>query len=151
MRGFEPEDILDDAENKEITRTDLAPFFYPSDDEINSVGVRGIYLANYHPWNQHENTKMIIEKYGFETFQTREETFNLYEKVEDFFNNTHNYLKYLKFGYGRATDHASMEVRHQRQKESPNPRRGYVVPEGQEQLGTLGARRPTRCYEPDNR
>ncbi len=114
MRGFEPEDILDDVENKEITRTDLAPFFYPSDDEINSVGVRGIYLANYHPWNQHENTKMVIENYDFETFQTREETFNLYEKVEDFFNNTHNYLKYLKFGYGRATDHASMEIRHQR-------------------------------------
>ena len=52
MRGFEPEDILDDPENKDITRTDLAPFFYPSDEEIDSVGVRGIYLSNYDEWNE---------------------------------------------------------------------------------------------------
>ena len=26
----------------------------------------------------------------------------------------HDYLKYLKFGYGRATDDASMEIRHGR-------------------------------------
>jgi len=113
MRGFEPDDILEDPENK-ITKTDLAPFFYPSDDEINSVGVRGIYVSNYYPWNQEENTKQMIKSYGFETFQTRETTFNLYEKVEDFFQDTHNYLKYLKFGYSRATDHASLEIRHQR-------------------------------------
>ena len=36
------------------------------------------------------------------------------EKVEDFFQDTHNYLKYLKFGYGRCTDHVSLEIRHQR-------------------------------------
>ena len=114
MRGFEPEDILDDPENKEITRTDLAPFFYPTDEEIESVGVRGIYVSNYYPWNQHENAKMMIEKFGFETYQNRQTTFNLYEKVDDFFQDTHNYLKYLKFGYGRCTDHASLEIRHQR-------------------------------------
>ena len=114
MRGFEPDDILNDPDNKEITKTDLAPFFYPSDDEISSVGVRGIYLSNYVPWEQEKNTKMMIEKYGFETFQERKTTFNLYEKVEDFFQDTHNYLKYLKFGYGRTTDHASIEIREQR-------------------------------------
>ena len=53
MRGFEPEDILDDPENKDITRTDLAPFFYPSDDEINSVGVRGIFTSNFDVDIQH--------------------------------------------------------------------------------------------------
>ncbi len=114
MRGFEPEDILNDPENKEITQTDLAPFNYPTDDEINSIGVRGIFLANYVPWNQYENTKMVIEKYEFETFQERQTTFNLYEKVDDFFQDTHNYLKYLKFGYGRVTDHASIDIRHGR-------------------------------------
>jgi len=114
MRGFEPEDILDDPENKTLTRTDLAPFFYPSDDEINSIGLRGIYLSNYYPWNQFENTKMMIEMYDFQTYQHRQTTFNLYEKTDDFFQDTHNYLKYLKFGYSRCTDHASIEIRHQR-------------------------------------
>lgn len=114
MRGFEPEDILDDPENKELTRSDLAPFFYPSNDEIESVGVRGIYLWNYTKWNHLENVKMLIKNYGFQTFQSRQTTFNLYEKIDDFFQDTHNYLKYLKFGYSRCTDHASMEIRNQR-------------------------------------
>ncbi|NDB51748.1 MAG: N-acetyl sugar amidotransferase [Nitrosopumilaceae archaeon] len=114
MRGFEPEDILDDPQNKDITRTDLAPFFYPSDDEIGSLNLRGIYLSNYYPWDEFEHTKMVIEKYGFETFQDRQTSFNLYQKVDDFFQDTHNYLKYLKFGYGRVTDQASTEIRNQR-------------------------------------
>jgi len=114
MRGFEPQDILDDPENKEITEEDLAPFYYPSDDEIKSLGLRGIYLGNYDPWNQSENTKMMIEKFGFETLQTRQTTFKLDFKIEDFFQDTHNYLKYLKFGYSRCTDNVSVEIRNQR-------------------------------------
>ncbi|MBS83527.1 MAG: N-acetyl sugar amidotransferase [Gammaproteobacteria bacterium] len=114
MRGFEPDDILDDPENKDITKTDLAPFYYPSDEEIESLGVRGIYIGNNVPWDQHQNTKLAMEKYGFQTLQKRETTFNLYGKIEDFFQDTHNYLKYLKFGYSRATDHVSVEIRHQR-------------------------------------
>lgn len=114
MRGFEPEDILDDPGNKDITRSDLAPFFYPSDDEINSTGIRGIYISNYDPWDARKHAKLMIDNYGFETLQKRQTTFNLYEKTDDFFNDTHNYLRYLKFGYSRCTDHSSIEIRHQR-------------------------------------
>ena len=71
-------------------------------------------MGQYDPWNAHENTRLMIEKFGFETLQERDSTYNLYEKIEDYFNDTHNYLKYLKFGYGRCTDHASMDIRHQR-------------------------------------
>ena len=44
----------------------------------------------------------------------RERTFNLHGKIEDHANDVHDYLKYVKFGYGRATDDASMEIRHGR-------------------------------------
>lgn len=114
MRGFEPDDVLDDPENAEITRADLAPFYYPEDDELEKIGVRGIFMGQFDPWNAHEHTRFVMENYGFETLQTRDTTYNLYEKIEDYFNDTHNYLKYLKFGYGRCTDHASMDIRHQR-------------------------------------
>ena len=114
MRGFEPENILEESDNENITKTDLVPFFYPSDEEIASVGVRGVYLGNFIPWNQKEQAELMIKKYNFETFQTREDTFNLHSSIDDFFEVTHNYCKYLKFGYGRCTDHASNEIRHQR-------------------------------------
>src|SRR5262249_41045159 len=114
MRGFEPEDLLLESESG-LTRYDLAPFFYPSDEDLERVGVRGIYLSNYIPWDARTQAEFVIEKLGFETAQSRERTFNIYAKTDDIHaNGLHDYLKYLKFGYGRATDDASNEIRHGR-------------------------------------
>ena len=116
MRGFEPEDLLDEADCP-LTPYDLAPFFYPSDEDLERVGVRGIYLSNYISWNGRAQTEFVIENLGFETAQpgTRARTFNLYDKLDDIHaNGLHDYLKYLKFGYGRATDDATTEIRHGR-------------------------------------
>ncbi len=114
MRGFEPEDLLEEPDCP-LSRYDLAPFFYPSDEEIEEIGVRGIYLSNYISWNARPQTEFVIENLGFETAQERERTFNIYDKLDDVHaNGMHDYLKYLKFGYGRATDDASTEIRHGR-------------------------------------
>ncbi|OGO95754.1 MAG: N-acetyl sugar amidotransferase [Coxiella sp. RIFCSPHIGHO2_12_FULL_44_14] len=112
MRGFEPEDILEDPYCP-LTRYDLEPFFYPDDEVLERLGVRGIYLSNYIPWHARRQTEFIIKELDFETAQVRDRTFNLYDKLEDVHaNGLHDYLKFLKFGYGRATDDASTEIRH---------------------------------------
>ena len=114
MRGFEPEDLLDDPDCR-LTSYDLAPFFYPSDEELERVATRGIYLSNFIYWNARKQTEFVIDELGFETAQKRERTFNLYDKLDDVHaNGLHDYLKYLKFGYGRATDDATTEIRHGR-------------------------------------
>jgi hypothetical protein len=57
----------------------------------------------------------MIDKWDFSPVRfKRDRTFNLYAKIEDHANDVHDYLKFLKFGYGRATDDASMEIRHGR-------------------------------------
>lgn len=114
MRGFEPEDIIN-LPDCDLSKRDLAPFFYPLEEEIEELGLRGIYLSNYIRWNAKKQTELMIDKYGFETAQKRDRTFNLYDKLEDIHaNGVHDYLKYLKFGYGRATDDASTEIRNRR-------------------------------------
>lgn len=117
MRGFEPDDVLADpiAQIEDITKADLAPFYYPSNEEIESIGVRGIYLSNYINWNAKAQTEFMIKNYGFETAYSKDRTFNIYDKTDDLHaSGAHDYLKYLKFGYGRATDDASTEIRHGR-------------------------------------
>jgi hypothetical protein len=120
MRGLEPKDILEDSESQMygITRTDLAPFEYPSDKAIESVGLRGIYLDNFMQWDAIQQTKQMIKKWNFATYPSGEHpsnrTFLCFSEIEDAANGTHDYLKYLKYGYGRATDHAAREVRHGR-------------------------------------
>jgi len=41
----------------------------------------------------------------------RDKTFSQFHKIDDHANDVHDYLKYLKFGYGRGTDHATQEIR----------------------------------------
>ena len=114
MRGFEPEDLLNDK-NCPLTEYDLAPFFYPKDEDIERVGTRGIYISNYFLWDAKSQGEFVINELDFESSQGMERTFNLYAKLDDIHaNGLHDYLKYLKFGYGRATDDVSNEIRHGR-------------------------------------
>ena len=111
MRGLEPEDLVNDPASGIIWQ-DLAPYIYPTDEEIEHVGVRGIYLVNYINWDAKSQAELVIERYGFQPLTwKRDRTFNLYSKTDDHANEVHDYMKYLKFGYGRATDDASTEIR----------------------------------------
>jgi len=110
LRGIE---AMDYVEKGLLDYQDVAPFVYPSDDDIESVGVKGIYLSNYIPWDEKGQAEDMIRLYDFGVAKSpRDRTFNLYAKLEDYHaNGTHDYLKYLKFGYGRATDDASTMIR----------------------------------------
>ena len=49
LMGFEAEDLVDEFDG--INKEDIVQFVYPDDKEIESVGVRGIYLNNYIRWD----------------------------------------------------------------------------------------------------
>lgn len=112
MRGYEPHDLIGKGG---ITERDIAPYIYPSDEDIARVEVRGIYLSNFIYWDAKRQAEIMMKEWDFAPIAyERERTFNLHSKIEDHANDVHDYLKYLKFGYGRATDDASMEIRHGR-------------------------------------
>ncbi len=112
MRGYEPEDIIG---KNNISSNDIAPYVYPTDEEIEKSEVRGIYLSNFINWDAKAQSEKMIKTWNFSPVSyKRDRTFNLYSKIEDHANDVHDYLKYLKFGYGRTTDDASMEIRHGR-------------------------------------
>lgn len=109
LMGFDAEDMIDEGAG--ITRGDVQPFIYPFDDELERVGVKGIYLGNYIRWDSKKQHELMIELYGYET-ALQERTFNTYEDVDCFHSaGTHDYIKFLKYGYGKATDHAVREIR----------------------------------------
>lgn len=111
MRGVEIDDLLAD-ESSGITLQDVAPYLFPEDEEMESVGVRGIYIGNYIKWDHMAQTQFLMDKYGFKIASwKRERTFSLFHKLDDHANDVHDYLKYLKFGYGRGSDHSCHEIR----------------------------------------
>lgn len=108
LMGYEAEDLVGvDG----LTERDLELFKYPHDKEIEKVGVRGIYLNNYIRWDTKAQHEQMIKEYGYETkSQTR--TFDTYNDVDCFhYSDIHDYIKFLKWGYGKASDHAAREIR----------------------------------------
>ena len=96
-----------------LTERDLGCFKYPSDAYIDRVGIRGIFISNYFGWNQNRHSEEMRRRYGFEyASHPFDRTYKLDSNLNNFHDNgLHDYMKYIKFGYGRATDHASRDIR----------------------------------------
>ena len=89
----------------------LQPYIYPSDEEIKQVGVTGIFLGYFLKWNIRQQLDKVKE-IGFSVHDGPSEgTFTDYENLDNKIQGIHDYLKWLKFGYGRATDNASVQIR----------------------------------------
>jgi N-acetyl sugar amidotransferase len=94
-----------------IQRRDLIQYTYPTDAELKSSGVTGIFLGYYFPWDGYQNA-LIAQGYGFETQGALVEgSLANYENLDNYQTGIHDYFKYLKFGFGRATDIANNHVR----------------------------------------
>ncbi|WP_202985521.1 N-acetyl sugar amidotransferase [Thiospirillum jenense] len=121
LRGYDWYDFTDEGLNKlgrpdlqeGLTTKDLLWAQYPSDDEIDAIGVRGIYLGNFINWEANEHSKLVIEQYGWKPAQQPfERTYRMISNLDDMHENgIHDYLKFIKFGYGRASDHACKDIR----------------------------------------
>ena len=114
-RGYSWKDAIDEGKKQGITlnSNQLNPFKFPSDEEIDRVGVRGLYISNFFYWDANQHTPMMIEKYGFkEADEPFERTYRRMSNLDDMHENgIHDYLKFIKFGYGRCTDHVSKDIR----------------------------------------
>lgn len=112
LRGYEWTDMMGDKEDP-LEEKNLLWAKFPSDEEIKRVGVRGIYLANYVGWYPNKHANMVIKKYGFEIPKKPfERTYRMISNLDDMHENgIHDYLKFVKFGYGRCTDHVCKDIR----------------------------------------
>jgi N-acetyl sugar amidotransferase len=94
-----------------IRDNQIFPYQYPSDDDLQRVGVTGLFLGHYFPWNGHTNY-MLAQANGFKSFgKVIEGSIVDYENVDNFQTGIHDYFKFLKFGFGRATDLISIHMR----------------------------------------
>ena len=94
-----------------VSARDLIPYTYPTDNELRAVGVTGLFLGHYLPWDGYTNA-LLAQAHGFETHPTVVEGSVVnYENLDNQQHGIHDYFKFLKFGFSRATDIASLHVR----------------------------------------
>lgn len=89
----------------------LISYTYPTDEELARVGVTGLFLGYYIPWDGLSNA-LIAQANGFISYEgTVEGSMVNYENLDNHQTGIHDYFKFLKFGFGRATDLACLHVR----------------------------------------
>lgn len=89
----------------------LINYTYPTDEELARVGVTGLFLGHYLPWDGLANT-LIASANGFKVYdRVVEGSMVNYENLDNHQTGIHDYFKFLKFGFGRATDLACLHIR----------------------------------------
>lgn len=87
----------------------LVNYDYPQ--ELETSPTKAVFSSYYFNWDSQENLR-IAKSYGFEELDgPREGTYRTYVGIDEKINRIHQYFKVLKFGYGRATDHACEDIR----------------------------------------
>jgi N-acetyl sugar amidotransferase len=90
----------------------LRLYDYP--DELSASGTRATFCSHYFHWDSERHLE-IASRYGFQALPgPAEGTYRNYVGIDERINRIHQYLKVLKFGYGRATDHACEDIRNGR-------------------------------------
>lgn len=101
-----------------IERKHLIQYTYPTDEELQRVGLTGIFLGYYIPWDGYGNA-LYAQAHGFETYHKPVEgSLVNYENLDNYQTGIHDYFKFLKYGFGRASDLACMHVRRDRLQRS---------------------------------
>jgi N-acetyl sugar amidotransferase len=94
-----------------IEQRDLIQYTYPTDAELSDVGVTGLVLGYFMPWDGYGNA-LYAQAHGFESYHKPVEgSLVNYENLDNHQTGIHDYFKFLKYGFGRATDLACLHVR----------------------------------------
>ncbi len=113
LNGLRPQDMV--GEDTGLTLSDMKNYIFPAKEKIARVGGNrgcvGVFLGYYFQWDSRRQVE-TIEELGWSRRRGRvETTYGDYENLDCLSMNLNDYLKYCKFGYGRATDEASRDIR----------------------------------------
>ena len=94
-----------------IEARNLILYTYPTDEELKRSASTGIFLGYYLPWDGYGNA-LFSQAHGFETYHRPVEgSLVNYENLDNVQTGIHDYFKFLKYGFGRATDLACLHIR----------------------------------------
>jgi len=105
--GIRAEEMTDD----DISTSDLEPFMYPPDEDLERLNIVGINQADYVKWNVREQVALIKEELGWEEAEFIEGSYCKYDKIECKYIGVRDYLKFIKRDYGRTCQLASVDIR----------------------------------------
>ncbi len=106
--GFRVSDLID---NYDFKKHELEIYNYPSREKLKEKSILGIFLGFYERWDSIRNYE-VSKNNGFKAYEgDLEGCYFDFEKIDNHQHGIHDYFKYLKFGFARATDQLSYMIR----------------------------------------
>lgn len=96
----------------DITEGDLAFWKFPTEKQVKSHDLAFTHWSYYEAWDSYRNYVVAKEHCGLkEKEEGTAGTFTNFAQNDQALYSLHAYLMYLKFGFGRATQDAGIEIR----------------------------------------
>ena len=97
--------------DKDIKYSEVQIWNYPSKQEMIESQIIYLHLGDYIFWDEQKQTEFIINQFAWKINNRVENTYKGYKSNECIMAGVHDYLNFIKRGVGRATLHASDDVR----------------------------------------
>ncbi len=95
-----------------LSKSELYFFLFPTDQEIQGKELFITHWSYYESWDPYRNYLVAKEHCGLqEAPESNTGTFTNFAQNDQALYALHTYLMYLKFGFGRATQDAGIEIR----------------------------------------
>lgn len=96
----------------DINRSDIRLFEFPSDEALDRNPIQQTTWSYFENWDPYRNYLIAKEHCGLqESSDSNVGTFTNFAQNDQALYSLHCYLMYLKFGFGRANQDASIEIR----------------------------------------
>lgn len=109
MHGYRLSDTVHDG----VDMNDLKMLHYPNDDELKKLNLQAVWLGHFEKWDTMRNLEECLSR-GWEKNPDGplEGCYNDFENLDCIFiGRIREYMKFVKYGFGRATDQLNIEVR----------------------------------------
>jgi len=95
-----------------LSTQELYFFLFPTDDELKGKELQITHWSYFEDWDSYRNYLVAKEHCGLqEASETNSGTFTNFAQNDQALYALHTYLMYLKFGFGRGTQDANIEIR----------------------------------------
>jgi len=96
----------------DFSEADLAFLKFPTEEEYKEIGLSFTHWSYFEAWDSYRNYVVAKENCGLiEKEEGSVDTFTNFSQNDQALYTLHAYLMYLKFGFGRATQDAGIEIR----------------------------------------
>ena len=107
MRNFREEDMVD----QDISIEDLHMLQFPDEEIVSRKTILGTFYGFFHKWNAREHLKVAKDEGFLELEFPQSGSYLTYENLDMEFIEIRERQKFLKYGYGRATDQLNIDIR----------------------------------------